>query len=221
MAFSIRRIVSQLYDTGRPLSSFSRTSTSCWLGRKDSNLQPSDPESAALPLRHSPSRAQQPRRANHSKDVPPPSPLLPRDHDVGFAARTFGMDGHPDRDRLFVSHHPAESILHERFRSIEIYRPANSEHTVAEELFRLWIPVRVADPAPGRRPKVVWNGSEHPTLPRTLGCRLGELGRDGGNDQPKRGKTNKTTDPAHCPHTSVKSSTRVTLHVFHSLIQAG
>src|SRR5205809_6632025 len=26
-----------------------------WLGRKDSNLQPSDPESAALPLRHSPS----------------------------------------------------------------------------------------------------------------------------------------------------------------------
>ena len=28
----------------------------CWLGRKDSNLQPSDPESAALPLRHSPSK---------------------------------------------------------------------------------------------------------------------------------------------------------------------
>src|SRR5439155_12957860 len=27
-----------------------------WLGRKDSNLQPSDPESAALPLRHSPTR---------------------------------------------------------------------------------------------------------------------------------------------------------------------
>src|SRR5207253_2978765 len=27
-----------------------------WLERKDSNLQPSDPESAALPLRHSPSR---------------------------------------------------------------------------------------------------------------------------------------------------------------------
>src|SRR5260370_8864244 len=30
------------------------TTLSCWLGRKDSNLQPSDPESAALPLRHSP-----------------------------------------------------------------------------------------------------------------------------------------------------------------------
>src|SRR2546429_5736211 len=29
-----------------------------WLGRKDSNLQPSDPESAALPLRHSPNAAQ-------------------------------------------------------------------------------------------------------------------------------------------------------------------
>jgi hypothetical protein len=33
------------------------TTISCWLGRKDSNLQPSDPESAALPLRHSPSFA--------------------------------------------------------------------------------------------------------------------------------------------------------------------
>ena len=29
-------------------------SSRLWLGRKDSNLQPSDPESAALPLRHSP-----------------------------------------------------------------------------------------------------------------------------------------------------------------------
>ena len=35
----------------RPIS---RTCTGEWLGRKDSNLQPSDPESAALPLRHSP-----------------------------------------------------------------------------------------------------------------------------------------------------------------------
>ena len=35
----------------RPIS---RTCTRRWLGRKDSNLQPSDPESAALPLRHSP-----------------------------------------------------------------------------------------------------------------------------------------------------------------------
>ena len=35
----------------------SRTCTRLWLGRKDSNLQPSDPESAALPLRHSPSSA--------------------------------------------------------------------------------------------------------------------------------------------------------------------
>ena len=31
-----------------------QTTTCWWLGRKDSNLQPSDPESAALPLRHSP-----------------------------------------------------------------------------------------------------------------------------------------------------------------------
>ena len=37
-----------------------------WLGRKDSNLQPSDPESAALPLRHSPSWP----AASHSKDGP-------------------------------------------------------------------------------------------------------------------------------------------------------
>src|SRR5947209_10190474 len=42
-----------------------------WLGRKDSNLQPSDPESAALPLRHSPS-ARTRGRANHSKEAPGP-----------------------------------------------------------------------------------------------------------------------------------------------------
>ena len=33
-----------------PLSSHSRTCTRLWLGRKDSNLQPSDPERSALPL---------------------------------------------------------------------------------------------------------------------------------------------------------------------------
>ena len=33
---------------------FDRRAREWWLGRKDSNLQPSDPESAALPLRHSP-----------------------------------------------------------------------------------------------------------------------------------------------------------------------
>src|SRR5215472_16348120 len=37
-------------------TSISRSHTWLWLGRKDSNLQPSDPESAALPLRHSPIR---------------------------------------------------------------------------------------------------------------------------------------------------------------------
>src|ERR1700719_2754004 len=37
------------------LSPGCRTSHGWWLGRKDLNLQPSDPESAALPLRHSPS----------------------------------------------------------------------------------------------------------------------------------------------------------------------
>jgi hypothetical protein len=34
---------------------FCGQNSEAWLGRKDSNLQPSDPESAALPLRHSPS----------------------------------------------------------------------------------------------------------------------------------------------------------------------
>src|SRR5207253_10548376 len=131
-------------------------------------------------------------------------PLLPSDHDVGFAARTLGADGHPDRYRLCVSHHPAESTLHERFRSIEVYRPANSKHTVAEELFRLRVPVRVADPAPGRRAKIVWNDPDHPALPCTLRRRFGELGRYGAHDQPERGETNETTDPARSPHTSKK-----------------
>src|SRR5487761_434654 len=36
----------------------------CWLGKRDSNLQPSDPESAALPLRHSPTG-----RAAYSNDA--------------------------------------------------------------------------------------------------------------------------------------------------------
>src|SRR5258708_11823005 len=45
-----------------------------WLGRKDSNLQPSDPESAALPLRHSPSRVSTARPGAYSKNPPAPAP---------------------------------------------------------------------------------------------------------------------------------------------------
>lgn len=41
----------------KPASLQETQGDSQWLGRKDSNLQPSDPESAALPLRHSPSVA--------------------------------------------------------------------------------------------------------------------------------------------------------------------
>src|SRR5438132_6667988 len=57
-----------------------------WLGRKDSNLQPSDPESAALPLRHSPS-ARTRGRANHSKEAPGPGRYSLVMTTSGFLAR--------------------------------------------------------------------------------------------------------------------------------------
>src|SRR5438445_5969786 len=48
----------------------------CWLGRKDSNLQPSDPESAALPLRHSPSKRSGPAAYSSQPLKCPFSPVL-------------------------------------------------------------------------------------------------------------------------------------------------
>src|SRR5438874_12018641 len=124
-----------------------------WLGRKDSNLQPSDPESAALPLRHSPNAAQR-GRANHSKDGTPAGRLL--------AASALGARLHPDRQGFSSPHHLSEKLLHERFRFIEVHGPANSKHAVAEQLVRLWVPVGLADPLPGRRPEVVGHHAHNP-----------------------------------------------------------
>src|SRR2546423_750720 len=94
----------------------------CWLGRKDSNLQPSDPESAALPLRHSPSPSSARAGANHSKDVPVVGRLV--------LAGALGARAHADRQRLLRTHHLPETLLHERFRSMEVDRPTHTEHPV-------------------------------------------------------------------------------------------
>src|SRR5579859_4845933 len=59
-----------------------------WLGRKDSNLQPSDPESAALPLRHSPKA-----RPSQTLEATPKlrAPILrTRRHPNLVACRAFG-----------------------------------------------------------------------------------------------------------------------------------
>src|SRR4029077_7606979 len=53
------------------LGPVSRTCTIWWLGRKDSNLQPSDPESAALPLRHSPNLWSGPAAYSSQRPNPP------------------------------------------------------------------------------------------------------------------------------------------------------
>ena len=59
-----------VFNSKEVVAIHSRGKMANWLGRKDSNLQPSDPESAALPLRHSPTG-----RAAYSNDArfgPPP-----------------------------------------------------------------------------------------------------------------------------------------------------
>src|SRR5579859_3748362 len=59
-----------------------------WLGRKDSNLQPSDPESAALPLRHSP-KARQSQMLEATPKLRAPI-LSTRRHPNLVACRAFG-----------------------------------------------------------------------------------------------------------------------------------
>src|SRR5947207_15974217 len=104
--------------TALSLTEYDATISVCerheWLGRKDSNLQPSDPESAALPLRHSPSPSSARAGANHSKDVPVVGRLV--------LAGALGARAHADRQRLLRTHHLPETLLHERFRSMELDR---------------------------------------------------------------------------------------------------
>src|SRR5256885_2454259 len=147
--------------------------------------------------------------------------LFAADDDVWLLARALRADRHLDRDRFLKTHETAESALHERFRSIKVHRPAHAEHTVAEEPVRFGVPVRLADPLPGRRPKVVGNDATDLALPRALGRRLDQFRGDRRGDQRKRGEPGKAADSAQTPHTSVKRSTRVTLHVLKSLLQAG
>src|SRR5439155_7508055 len=106
------------------------------------------------------------------------------------------------------------------FGAIEVDRPTHAENAVAEETVGLRIPVGVTDPLPRRGPEVVGNEPEDPALPRSLGRRLRQLGRNGGDHKAKCQKPYEATHSAQTPHTSVKRSTRVTLHVFHTLLQA-
>src|SRR5207245_5706435 len=103
---------------------------------------------------------------------------------------------------------------------IEMYRPTNAENAVAEDTVGHRIPLGVTDPLPRRGPEVVGNEPEDPALPRSLGRRLRQLGGHGGDHQPQCQKPYEATHSAQTPHTSVKRSTRVTLHVFHTLLQA-
>src|SRR5256885_9476129 len=147
--------------------------------------------------------------------------LFAADDDVWLLARALRADRHLDRDRFLKTHETAESALHERFRSIKVHRPAHAEHTVAEEPVRFRVPVRLADPLPGRRPEVVGNDATDLALPRSFRRRLDQFRGDRRGDQRKRGEPGKAADSAQTPHTSVKRSTRVTLHVLKSLLQAG
>src|SRR5205823_2828910 len=118
-------------------------------------------------------------------------------------------------------HQSPETALHKRFRFIEVHRPPHTEDPVAEKHVRPRVPVRVADALPRRRPKVIRYDAEHLALPRPLDLGLGEFGGYGGREKAECNESKKATGPAQSPHTSVKRSTRVTLHVFHSLVQTG
>jgi hypothetical protein len=153
------------------------TTISCWLGRKDSNLQPSDPESAALPLRHSPNLlsrglhcssyclafgavlqsvgrrqivadfvmsslgrsrcrpSEAPRfftpRGASSFGPNPSLRLLPGDDDVRLLG-TLRPHSHPNRERFAGPHQPAERVLHQRLRAVQVDRPTDPENPVAE-----------------------------------------------------------------------------------------
>src|SRR5450759_1943996 len=148
-----------------------------WLGRKDSNLQPSDPESAALPLRHSPNLLSRGlhcssyclafgavlqsvgrrqivadfvtsslgrsrcRPSEAPRFLPPvglllfgPNPslrLLPGDDDVRLLG-TLRPHSHPNRERFAGPHQPAERVLHQRLRAVQVDRPTDPENPVAE-----------------------------------------------------------------------------------------
>src|SRR5205823_14016133 len=114
--------------------------------------QPSDPESAALPLRHSPSRFRSEAGRLILGTCRRPAALLLGDDDVRFLARSLRTNGHPDRQRLLFAHEAAESVLHKRFRSVEVHCPAHPENAITEQMIGIQIPVRVTESQPGRWP---------------------------------------------------------------------
>src|SRR5438046_6611818 len=99
-------------------------------------------------------------------------------------------------------HQAVEQVFEQHLGLIQVHRPADPENPVAEQLLRLGIPVRRAYAFPCGRSEVVGYGAEHATMPRALGLRLGELGRDGSHHEPYYRKSYRTADSMQSPHTS-------------------
>src|SRR5438874_6609521 len=110
-----------------------------WLGRKDSNLQPSDPESAALPLRHSPNarlssvlgRLSSSRPAAHSKWPLRLRPLAP----FRGSAQLNRPRAHLDGQGGWRTHQSIEGLLQQLLGPVEVDSPPNAEDPIAEQAF--------------------------------------------------------------------------------------
>src|SRR6202521_1709192 len=147
--------------------------------------------------------------------------LVPGDDDVGLLGRTFGPHGHPDRERFVGAHQAAEDLLHERFRSMQVERPPDAKNPVTEEPVGVRVPVGIANPLPCRRPEIVGNDAEQPPLPGALRCGLRKLRGDRRHYQAERHEPHQPPGSSQTAHTSMKRSTKVTLHVLNPLEHRG
>ena len=182
-----------------------------WLGRKDSNLQPSDPESAALPLRHSPSKRSGPAayssqrlkrrfdkplsgRVFHKLSTPVVAPggrLLPFLAAAPRRPPPRLTGAHSDRQRRRGPHQPIEHRFEEPFGLIQVDRPPHTEHPIAEQTAGVRVPVGRPYAFPGWRSKVIRNVAADAAMPCSFRFRLGQLGRDRSHDEPHDGESNQ------------------------------
>jgi hypothetical protein len=77
---------------------------------------------------------------------------------------------------------------------VEVDRPADAKHPVAEEAIGVRVPVGVPDSFPGRRPKVIGHEAEDPALPGALRLRFGKLSGDRRHDEAKDGEPRQAAD---------------------------
>src|SRR5690348_11138564 len=128
--------------------------------------------------------------------------LFPRDDDVRLLALALRAHRHSNGHGLLSAHQTSKSLLHERFRSVEVERPPHAEHAVTEQSIAFRVPVRFADLLPGWRTEVVRHDAEHLALPRALWRRLGKLGGHGRGYKRKGCEPNEATNTTQSPHTS-------------------